>query len=95
MPTVLVKPKAIHVKVTNGASGEYVKVTNLTSGSSITGVLNSKLEVVVNIPGSNGDAILVRSQGSVLGSEKTTISGGGTTVTIGEGAATSFPSVSL
>lgn len=95
MPTTVPMPKGVHVKVTNGAENEYVKVTNLTSGRSFTEQLNSKKECVVKIVASEGDVVLVQSQGKVLGSEKLIITKGAATATIGESAATSFPSVIL
>ena len=47
MPTPI-GPVQIAVKVTNGREGEYVKVTNLTSGGTIRAKLNSAKEGAVN-----------------------------------------------
>ena len=48
MPTAPTLPVQIAVKVTSGREGEYVKVTNLTSGGTLRVQLNSKSEGVVN-----------------------------------------------
>ena len=41
-------PKGIAFKVTNGREGQYVKATNITSGGTMTGKLNSNKECVLN-----------------------------------------------
>lgn len=69
MPTPI-KPVSIAVKVTNGNEGEWIKVTNFTSGGTIRAQLNSKSEAVVNSAESNltwkvDDIIQVEVHGSL------------------------------
>jgi len=71
MPTP-VSPVLITIKVTNGNAGEYVKVTNLTSGNTMRGILNSSGEAILNTADkkygytwNNGDAIQVEIHGRI------------------------------
>jgi len=98
MPTFK-RPKAIHVKVTSGTGGQYVKVTNFTSGGTFTGVLNSSKEVVITpttaYTWSDGDVIQIEMIGKIQQTSRTTISGGGKSVTLGNAADTTTSAVSL
>ena len=83
MPTA-VKPITVGVKVTNGSQYEYVKVTNLTSGGTITGQLNADKECVLNSEESNltwnaGDALVVSIAGRLNQNVKITAKGGART----------------
>ncbi len=70
------------------SAGEFVKVTNLTSGGTLRGAADSTGEVILNIPPdfdftwANGDVCSVEIAGRVLGSVQATINKGGIQVTV-------------
>ena len=99
MPTQK-KPAIITIKVTNGNEGEYVKVTNFTSGGTIRGKLNSNKEVILepsesNLTWNENDSISVEMYGRITNSSLKTISKGGASVTLTASADTTTPMVNL
>ena len=81
------------------SDGEYVKVTNLTSGGTIR-VQAKGGEAVVNpatskLVWSTGDTLSIETQGRYVESASTTISKGGAKVTLSLGTADDSPAVNL
>jgi len=99
MPTTL-KPYVIGIKNTNLSAGEYVKVTNFTSGGTLRGKVNSSGEVVLNPENSgltwvDGDSIIVESTGRIVFSATATLGSGGAKITSTASTADDSPAVSL
>ena len=95
------KPITIGVKNTNLSTGEYIKVTNFTSGGVMKKAVNSSGEAKFTpsdegLTWNQGDTILIESQGRIPFSQAATITKGGYTTTSSASTAdTSSPSVSL
>lgn len=100
MPTVP-SPFSIKVKNTNLSAGEYVKVTNFTSGGSLRGKINSSGEIQFNpsdegLTWSNNDIVQIESLGRIPFVSYTTISKNSARVTSTSSTAdTSTPAVDL
>ena len=94
-------PIVIGIKNTNLSEGEYVKVTNYTSGGTIKIAVNSSGEAKVTpanegLTWNSGDVIVIEGQGRIPFRSQKTLSDGGVTVTSSSSTAnTSSPSVSL
>lgn len=99
MPTTQ-KPFIIGVKNTNLNAGEYVKVTNVTSGGTIKEAVNSSGEAAIN-PENHGlkwgldDVILIESNGRIVFNYKATIGKGGVNKTSTASSADDSPAVNL
>ena len=99
MPTT---PSSIVIAVkssTTAYDGEYVKVTNLTSGGTITGQFKDS-ECILNpansnLTWSNGDLLNIEVKGRLIGSTQTRISKGGVDVTVTTSADTNSPAINL
>lgn len=100
MPTPTTK-FTIAVKNTNLSAGEYIKVTNHTSGGTIRQKIKTGGECILNpqdenLSWSDGDTISIESQGRIVFSTSTTISKGGAKYTNNAaGTADDMPAVSL
>ncbi len=99
MPTVQ-KPVAIAVKNNNLNTGEYIKITNLTSGNTIRIQVDSNKEAVVNpsdlgYTWNEGDSLSIESNGRIVFNSASTISKGGVKLTDTTSSADDSPAVSL
>ena len=98
MPTP-VKPIIIGIKNTNLEDGEYVKVTNLTAGGTLREKIKSNEAVLnpsnSNLTWSNGDSLLIESNGRIPFSSTATITKGGARVTSTANTVDAGPTVSL
>ncbi|MHA1827948.1 MAG: hypothetical protein ACTSX6_04790 [Candidatus Heimdallarchaeaceae archaeon] len=93
-------PKLIKFKVTNGNLGEYVKVTNVTSGGTLTGKLNSSGECELNpadegLTWSEGDKVQGSISGRINQCAEKTITKGGCTFNFTTSATSSMANVNL
>lgn len=94
------KAVVIGVKVASGTAGEYVRVSNLSTGKIFHVKLSSGKEAVLN-PGpdfewSDGDEIVVDMMGRVKGtSGKRSIKSGGDQIVLSVSADSTTPGVSL
>lgn len=84
MPTTY---QSFTISVKNGklGAGDYIKVTNFTSGGTITAKCNATGEAILNpadsnLSWSNGDDIMIESNGRVVFNKQTKILKGGATV---------------
>lgn len=95
------RPKVIGVKVPAANIGEYVKVTNLTSGGSATARISGTDRVAITNPGedfawNNGDTIQAEIHGRINGYARAKIEGGGIgEMAINASADTSTPGADL
>ena len=100
MPTTQ-KPFVIGVKNTNFTAGEYIKVTNTTSGGTIRGPVNSSGEAELNPENfgfsnwSVGDVLLIESNGRIVFNYKATIGKGGVNKTSTVSTDDDSPAVNL
>ena len=99
MPTTYT-PFTISVKNGNLSVNDYIKVTNYTSGGTITGKCKSNGECVLNpanseLNWSNGDEIMIESNGRYVFSKKTKLAQGGAKVTDTTGSADDNVQVNL
>lgn len=100
MPTT---KKSFGIGVKSSAStnkGEKCKVTNFTSGGTITGEFTASNECVMNpadsnLTWSNGDTLMVEVSGRLLGSKQVTLTKGGINAEVTTAADTSSPAISL
>lgn len=82
-------------------AGEYVKVTNLTSGGTLRGSADDTGEVVLSPPPDfaytwkNGDICSIQIGGRMLISQNETISKGGIHIKLNAAADTASPAVDL
>ncbi len=95
-------PIKIGVKSSTSISaGEFIKVTNLTSGGTLRGTADSTGEILFTQPPDfaftwkNGDKCSIESNGRLIGSTVETISKGGIITTLTTAADTSSPAVNL
>lgn len=98
MPPTLTKTVAVSCSAAN--EGEYVKITNLTSGGSFLVALDANKEVVVssetkNLSWADGDSIQAEIVGRVKGLASGTISKGRVSLSITAAADTTTPGVDL
>ena len=99
MPTTQ-KSIVIGIKNANFNKGEYVKVTNYTAGGTIKAQVSSSGEVAINsansdLTWSNGDSIMVESNGRIVFAAAKTIAAGGAKITETGSTADDSPAVSL
>lgn len=93
----------IGVKSSTGTfnTGEYVKVTNFTSGGTLRGTVDSNKEAILTVPldfdyaWANGDVCSVEINGRLLGSAQATINKGGIAITVTTSADADQPAVDL
>ena len=95
-------PIVIGVKSSTSISeGEFIKVTNLTSGGTLRGPVDSSGEVLLTPPPdfgftwANGDKVSVEVNGRLIGSGVTTIAKGGANFEVTTAADASSPAVDL
>lgn len=94
-----VRPKIIGIKVNSGTAEEYIKITNLTSGGTLTAKLNSDGEAVFN-PAlirtwSEGDVIHAVMSGRINQCAEGKISKGGINFKFNNTATTTMANISL
>lgn len=92
--------KVIHITVTNGTAGEVVKVTNLTTGGTVSGKIDSNKQVALNsaesgVEWANGNVVQAEINGRINGVQTGTITSGGVKITLGASADTSTKGVSM
>ena len=97
MPT---PPKLIAFKVTNGSVKEWVKATNITSGGTIRGQLDSSGQCSLNPAKSNltwneGDKIHGSISGRINQNSEQIIKGGGCLFQFTNSATTTIASISI
>ena len=99
MPTPT-RQKSIGIKVPDASIGEYVKVTNLTSGGQYYGRLQGTDRSVIisqneDFVWNEGDSIQITMLGRLKGVSNQVVTGGGVNVTLSASADTSTPAVDL
>lgn len=97
MPTPITK-YTIGVKSSTSVNvGERCKVTNLTSGGTITGEFKSGNECLLypTTEWSEGDSLIAEVSGRLKGSKTATLSKGGAKITVTTAADTTSPAVDL
>ena len=95
------RPKVVGFTVDNANQGEYVKVTNITSGGTMKGAVDSNGELTLNsekelgTEWSEGDVVVGQISGRLNESSKKTLTKGGATFNFTSTATTTIPNLSL